>query len=353
MPGAVSRRDARIDALKGFAILCVVTYHALGQYYSFTPSSGVVYFTWAVYFRAFLFSFMLPLFAFLSGYVLGREGGFRPERYFRSRTLGLLVPYIVWEAIYGPSKQAELFTSASGVATYFIRIFTNPHLEGRMWYLYVLWIALMILGVARLRGDRTWVIVASIPLVFALGSLGQFNWLRWIYIYVAGGVLYRRYESSILPRLRVWGWVGALAFAPLWLLVEPPEIAAARIAAWIPTGPWNTTAQVLLVVIPVLVGACGVIAIIAASYRLPARVERALAYLGVLSLGIYVTHFPFVEMWKGMPGWFLPINVAIATGLAVGCTLLLGRFRPTAAVLLGEPWVSRPRQLGDVATETL
>ena len=267
--------------------------------------------------------------------------------------MGLLVPYIAWETLYGPTKHRELFTGLRGFGAYFVRIFTDPHFEGRMWYLYVLWLALMVLGLVRLKGDRTWAVVASIPVVFLLGSYGHFAWLRWIYIFVAGGLLFRRFEPAILPRLRTFGIAGALAFVPLWLIVEPETIAAARLARLGAARPALMFGRFALVVLPIVLGACAVIAILAASYRIPGRVEAPLAVLGTFSLGIYVTHFPFVEMWKGMPWWFLPISVSIALAVAVGWTLVLGKFRLTATLLLGEPWVRRPRELGDIHTETL
>ena len=68
---------------------------------------------------------------------------------------------------------------------------------------------------------------------------------------------------------------------------------------------------------------------------------------------IYITHFAFVEMWQHLPLWFLPVNVAVATVVAFGWTLVLGRFRATASLALGEPWVKKSRLLGDVRTETL
>ena len=75
-PAAGGVRDARLDALKGAAIVCVVIYHTLGQYFVTAP-------TLALYGREFVFSFMLPLFAFLSGYVQPRFGALkpRPERH--------------------------------------------------------------------------------------------------------------------------------------------------------------------------------------------------------------------------------------------------------------------------------
>ena len=101
---------------------------------------------------------------------------------------------------------------------YYVHILADPHYEGRMWYLYVLWIALMFVGVARLAGDRTWVLVASVPGVYMIGSFGQFHWLRWIYAFVVIGVLWRRYEDKLTPRLKTIGLFGAVAFVPLWLL---------------------------------------------------------------------------------------------------------------------------------------
>jgi peptidoglycan/LPS O-acetylase OafA/YrhL len=108
-----------------------------------------------------------------------------------------------------------------------------------------------------------------------------------------------------------------------------------------------------LTFLPIAGGACAVVALVAGSYHLGRSFESWLSVLGLLSLGIYVVHFPFVEMWRGMPAWFLPVNVTVALVLASGITLALGRWRVTALLLLGEPWTRKPRPLGDVRTETL
>ena len=348
-------RDVRIDALKGLAIVCVVVYHAAGQYFRYSPATGVIYDSWALWLREFLFSFMLPLFAFLSGYVLGRPGAFRPREYFAKRSLGLLVPFLAWESVYGPwrDKHPEMLSSFSAFVGYYGHVLIDPHYEGRMWYLYVLWIALMVVGLVRLVGDRSWALAASVPVVILAASFGQFHWLRWVYAFVVAGMLWRRYEATILPRIRTIGFVGAVAFVPLWLLLEPGPVALARLKSLVGSGGVMAVAEQVHPLLTMLVGAAAVAAIVAASYWMPDRAQGALAYLGVLSLGIYVTHFHFVEMWRGMPPWFLPISAAIALAIAVALTLLLGAWRPTATVLLGEPWVRARRHIGDVETETL
>ncbi len=152
-----------------------------------------------VYSRALLYSFMLPLFAFLSGYVLGRPGGFRPRDYFWKRTLGLLVPYLVWETLYGPTKHPEMLRSIQEFAAYYVHIFVDPHFEGRMWYLYVLWLALMLLGLARFR-----VIVRGRSSPASRGSggwvrTGSSTRLQWIYACIAAGVLYRTVRAVHTP----------------------------------------------------------------------------------------------------------------------------------------------------------
>lgn len=346
-------REARLDALKGIAVVCVVTYHALGQYFTYTPATGTVYFTWALCARAFLFSFMLPLFAFLSGYVLGRPNGFRPREYFRKRTLGLLVPYLMWESLYGPSKHPEMLSGLREFWGYYVGALSNPHYEGRMWYLLVLWLALMVVGMVRLLGDRAWLIALSVPFVWWIATMTPYWWLRWLYVFVCAGLLFRRYEVHVLPHLPRLGIAGALAFGPLWVAVLPEPVAAERFARLAESPQAQAFARAALVYVPLAVGACAVAALFAVSYHLPCWLESGLAYLGTLSLGIYVVHFPFVEMWHDMPWWFLPVNVLIATVVAVGWTLVLGRIRLTATLLLGEPWVRKARELGDVQTETL
>jgi fucose 4-O-acetylase-like acetyltransferase len=264
--------------------------------------------------------------------VLGRPGGFRPKEYFAKRSLGLLVPYLVWEMIYGPGrdKHPEMLSSVSAFLGYYGHLLIDPHYEGRIWYLYVLWIALMAAGLVRLVSDRPGVLLASVPVMFALGSFGQFHWLRWVYAFVVAGVVWRRYEAAILPRIGVLGMVCGVAFVPTWLLVGPDPNALAAVAT----------------------GALGVVALVSLSYRLPRRAEAVLAGLGVCSLGIYVSHFYLVEVWRGMPAWFLPINAVIALAGAWLLTLVLRAWPPSAAVLLGEARAKpKPGQRADLRTE--
>ena len=302
---------------------------------------------------------MLPLFAFLSGYVLGRPGGFRPKDYFRKRTLGLLVPYVVWETLYGPTQAPrDARERRRRSSAYYVHIFVEPALRGAH--------VVPVRPVARAHGPRSGAAAGgphvgassrASPVVFvarlvrAVQLVAVDLRLRVRRVCCSAGSSRRS-----CPRLRVLGVAGGdRVRAVVAAVAEPETVAAARLAQA------RCDAAAVLAALGhaarwccrSCVGACAVVAILAASYRIPGWLEAPLAYLGTLSLGIYVTHFPFVEMWKGMPWWFLPVNVALATLIAVGWTLVLGNFRVTATLLLGEPWVKRPRVLGDVKTETL
>ena len=339
-------RDARIDALKGLAIVAVVSYHTLGQYLVTAP-------TLALYGREFLFSFMLPLFAFVSGYVLGRPGPFRAPTYFLRRTLGLMVPYVCWEIIYGVTLRQEARHGAGPLGTYLADTFLNPHLEGRMWYLYILWVALMGLGVLRLLGDRSWVLVMSVLAAMVWPWWGNFHRLQWIFLYVVFGFLVRRYSHVLKPRVRALGLTAALAYVPFLIASRPEKLAVARVQHLLDGSPLAGVGAAAVYGASTLAGIAAVTAIVAASYALPARIEAAMALPGRLSLGIYVTHFAVVEAFHDPSPWLIPIIVGLALVLSMAATVVIGRWRVSAALLLGERWTRRNLPLGRVRTETI
>jgi len=340
-------RDRRIDALKGVAAVCVVLYHTMGQYWITAPKL-------ALYLREFVFSFMLPLFAFLSGYVQPRAGALRPREYFVRRTLGLLVPYVGWEIIYGVTLGPGLKRGPFVFGAYVLSTFGNPHLEGRMWYLYVLWLALMFLGLVRILGrDRTWVLVASVALVMVWPWWGQFKRFQWVYMYVVFGLVARRYDDVLVPRRRSIGIAGAVAFVPLWLLTRPERVAVARVTAILHDAAAASAGVATIYALSTATAIAAIAALVAAAYTAPHGLVRTLAVPGRLSLGIYVVHFYFVEAWHEPSPWLIPVIVAFALTGSMAVTLLLARWRVSATLLLGERWTPKSLPLGEVKTETL
>ena len=337
----------RLDALKGLAIVCVVLYHTLGQYWVTAPGL-------ALYLREFVFAFMLPLFAFLSGYVQPRNGHLRPREYFARRTLGLMVPYVCWEVIYGITLGGKAAEGLGGFVRYLAGVLVDPHLEGRMWYLYILWVALVLVGALRVAGrENAWVLAASIVFIMLWPWWGQFKRLQWIYTYVVLGLFARRYEAELLSRRRAIGIAGAVAFVPLWLATRPEKIALARFTGWLQGSPALGGGVAALYGLSTLAGVAAIAALVAASYEAPRVLLGVFAVPGKLSLGVYVVHFYFVEVWHDPSPWLIPVIVAVALTCSMAITLLLARWHVSAALLLGERWTRRNLPLGDVKTETL
>jgi fucose 4-O-acetylase-like acetyltransferase len=288
---------------------------------------------------------MLPLFAFLSGYVLGRPGVIRPREYFVRRTVGLMVPYLCWEVFYGLVAGPMLPGGLGGAAAYFGGTLANPHLEGRMWYLYVLWLALVLTGLLRIISvENPWVLGLSVAVVMIWPWWGAFKRLQWIYAYVVLGLLARRFEAAWLPRRATIGVIGAIAFVPLWLLTRPEQLALSRVNAWFGHSSVSSAAVAALYGLSTLTGVAAIAAIVSASYVMPFGITRSLAVPGRLSLGIYVSHFLFVEVWHEPSPWLIAPIVALALAGSMAVTVLLSRWRVTATLMLGERWAPKGRR---------
>lgn len=98
-----TKRIKYIDTIKGFAILLVVMGHAIAwQFDNFLSLLGNandyrIYFWWL-----FIYSFHMPLFMFVSGYLFHRKTtGFKDEmKYLWRRIHTLVLPYISVTLLY-------------------------------------------------------------------------------------------------------------------------------------------------------------------------------------------------------------------------------------------------------------
>ena len=189
-------------------------------------------------------------------------------------------------------------------------------------------------------------IVASIPVVFVLGSFGQFNWLRWIYIYVAGGRAVPPVRARD-PAAGSGAWHrGRDRVRAAVADRRARRVAAARLSRLArERRACSLLGRSALVVLPILVGACAVVAILAASYRIPGGLEAAARVPRARSRSASTSRIS--RSWRcgrGCRGGSCRSTSRSPRCVAVGWTLVLGKFRLTATLLLGEPWVRRPRR---------
>jgi len=303
---ASSGRSDVVDALKYFAIALVILTHVLRLRAEFIHLSPGLLRT--------IVSFNLPLFTFLSGWVLwGREGK-SPVRFMRGKVLGLLVPYFAWIAVEMPLRHVQ----PPGYLARLWEAALTPMAGMQMWFLWALFWVFAVFTAGRLisRSDL-WTAalalgVGSIAL-FIPGGANGLNRVVWLYPYLALGYLAAKHRTS-LRRFDVPATgVATLAFAVLSL------VGARTLPAQFAAGVAGTVA------------ACGI-------FRLmPAGPPRSIAPLGRRTLGVYgaqMVVFPFLIVGQGWPGalasWAIVLAVSTAAAFA------LDRFTVTRAVFLGQ-----------------
>ena len=124
-----------------------------GQYYSFSPATGVVYYPWVGLLAR------VPLQLHAAALRVSLRVRARQARAASAR--GLLPQAHagaaralrgVGDALRPDASTPRCSRACASFCVVLSRTSSsNPHFEGRMWYLYVLWLALMVLGLARLE----------------------------------------------------------------------------------------------------------------------------------------------------------------------------------------------------------
>ena len=163
-----SKRIAYIDALKGFAILCVVLGHI---------ASGSLWdpFTQTTYFFLYniIYSFHMPLFILLSGETFYRAYCSSKYENGQKKRIGLQIArlsilYFLWSLILGLSRL--LFAEAVNTPAAWTDIILIPVKSIQLlWYIFVLIIFYLFFGIFQLERANMWVML-SVTFLFNLGS---------------------------------------------------------------------------------------------------------------------------------------------------------------------------------------
>ena len=130
----MNKRIDSIDALKGFAIVLVVSGHAI--------QSSTCSFDENVYFRI-IYSFHMPLFMFLSGLVASHSCDVPVWPYLKKKFIALVVPFVSWYAVgYFANGAYHTIT----LKTYIVRLLLSP--DYGLWFLWILFLNYCFLAIA-------------------------------------------------------------------------------------------------------------------------------------------------------------------------------------------------------------
>lgn len=131
------KRIIELDIFKGFAILLVVCGHVISANWIDSMDKNPVY-TW-------IYSFHMPLFFFISGYLVHLTNIAMVGKAIMKKFLSLMLPYLTWRLILSPFLKLQELPSL-------MDLFVNT--GSGYWFLYFLFIfsVLYYLSIAIMKG---------------------------------------------------------------------------------------------------------------------------------------------------------------------------------------------------------
>jgi fucose 4-O-acetylase-like acetyltransferase len=272
----IPSRQSWIDAAKGFGILLVVLGHALRglQNAQLLPTSG-----WSHALDAWIYSFHMPLFFLLSGFFMEKAVHKPLDRALKDRAKTLLWPYLVWSVLQTLVQiRMSSYTTSQYDWMHLFGILWKPLMQ--FWFLYVLLlVSLLWLGLRRVGIPAFTLLLTA--LILHLTQNGKGIWAMWDLVrihgvwFAAGAVL--GIMPEFMERMRLASasirWTGILAGFGLtsWgAVMQPDHLLTSNILWAVP----------------------GVLASLWLAMSMPSnrRPTRALAWIGQLSLEIYLVH---------------------------------------------------------------
>lgn len=326
------KRLVDIDRAKGIAIFLVVLGHI-----------GIprIEPAWMADTRGLIYSFHMPLFMYLSGFVFFyTKSQFKAADAYRSffvnRAERLLIPFILFGVIlisgkYVAGQFVYIKDYKSYISSYYYMFFDtaqSPVIS--IWYLFVLFVYTTATPILfRLTGGRLLplivaaVIMHYLPYVIEVSDNFYFDRIMKFYIFfLVGGLAFQKFDM-VGPLLRQYSLLWAALFFVLLFLLAGTEYR------YMPVGLASM--------------AC------VHSYTLNEhpRSDRALEYLGDHSFVIYLLNTAFIGLCQavflkaGVPqGWFI---------LLVFVALFCGLFGPIA-LKAALQWSAPTRRLGRIIT---
>ncbi len=326
-----SNRVFAVDALKGFAISCVVLGHAILRTVP-EPAQNSIYLL--------LSAFEMPLFMFLSGFVLPRRVRGSLVVWLRRRTVRLLVPFFAWHAIFFLSLRITTLGSqppgqlTGGLVRYLAATIAGP--TAGLWYLPSLLLCSIALAVYFPLRTR--------PLLLAAAGWATFAALLW-----ARSIVGIDGDYGLLKTSTYWLFFAAGYAWGEWKLPLQP---ARPLARWTPALLYPLVAVPLMRATPALGavgGGAGKVALglagtgfSAVLIEMTEPVARwlKLDVLGRYTLGVYCSQWLFLRVRFGEGAYGVAASFLFTLTASIALTWAISRIPVLRGILLGE-WPRR------------
>jgi fucose 4-O-acetylase-like acetyltransferase len=338
-------RSVSVDALRGLAILLVVLGHSISNAENlYTVTAGNPRYILS----NFVYCFHMPLFMFVAGYVL-----FGRKIRIGDRAIRLLVPFLAWIPVYWfVNRYIRHFPWPVRFWTTFRDTILQP--GAGLWFLPTLFICSMLLIPAVLLEKRTsWAGEAYLAGVFVLVNIIPYDRLglvqvKYFFAFFAIGYLVAKHKDEILKIARKKLDLIMAGCSAAFVVLFGVLYHYGRINPF--TFPF-TLSNLLKTpgafVIRYGMALLGIITAIAFIKALrDTRARTFFAWLGLVTMDIYVAHGLMLQLTFGSP--WVRIAVSMVTGIVLPLALsflLLRRTEVTAMLFYG----IKPREAEPVA----
>jgi fucose 4-O-acetylase-like acetyltransferase len=322
----MKQRLLYIDNLKGILILLVVLGHCI--------QNALPDYENNLLFR-FIYSFHMPLFIFVSGFVSYKDE-YRPGS-ITKRFLQLVVPFLAWALC------SDLLARRTLTVDWLIQ----P--DKGLWFLWVLfWIstgvygAKIVAGKMNVREEMLAIPVAAVLFVIPIVNKLAFGFhlIAWYLPFYLMGYLLRKHYATLSKPLRYISWPMLALFllsVPFWMIKLPPTFLPADASVI-----YNFAYKFFVAVI-----AC--ISLFHVASRTLNSTRNLLTYStlgGGLTLGIYAIHQPVIKLVRFLieqtgltcgGGLLIAILFVATFALTLAIYAILSLNRYTAFLFLGTP----------------
>lgn len=277
--GMNPERDARIDYLKGVAIVCMVYGHCIGM----VLSGGI---------HEAIYLWHMPLFILLSGWCFYYYKDETLNKVLVKRTIKLFCPMIIWGAI------DFLLEGFLGIEEFSIAQFISTCFTGHMWFITVTIACNAILAVTLkiVRNDKQLVIIHVSILILIITGVYFFNHvdeLLYFYPFYIIGFYLHKYGQYIGLR-KIIGCLSIL-FIMTWASFGTDFYYG--VSGALVTYVRNGMLFELLMVYVIKIGAVAIAIVVADWLRVSFSAKR-MCLIGTKTLQIYTIHWIFYSILR-------------------------------------------------------
>lgn len=324
-------RNIKLDELKGMAAVLVIIGHLIQ--YVICSNEGI----WDNRLFCFIYSFHMPLFMFISGYLSYKSNGEYDLKWLVKRVKGLLIPFVIWSII------RNLFlgeiVSVKDLGKILIEVFYNP--EKGYWFLLVLFEACVVLflleyALKSLSGTKKRIIklimfgIICVIFRFLISGYKGFgiNLLGWhIFFYIGGNYMHELYDNSQKIRSIVSNKVLHIVV----LLVFPVMGITWSNNLFIPN---NALEKLFLLGYQYLVPMMGIaFCFVVVWFIKSVTISRILTFFGKYTMELYILQVLFIKPYFDNLILDLAINIVLCTVVSIFIIKVIEKF-PTINMLL-------------------